>query len=144
MHSEDGRARAIARSRADEVIDYLQEDFTKNGKTYDVVFDAVGKHSFRRCRRSLKPCGRYLETDLGFLWHVPLLILATRWIGDERVMLPVPKYAKQNVLFLRELIEAGKYSAVIDRTYPLEDVVEATKYVETEQKTWNVVLTVDR
>ena len=128
---------------ADEVIDYLQEDFTKNGETYDVVFDAVGKHSFRRCRRSLKPGGIYMETDLGFLWHVPLLILATRWIGDERVMLPIPKYTKQNVLFLKELIEAGKYRAVIDRTYPLEDVVEATKYVETGQKTGNVVLTVD-
>ena len=61
---------------ADEVVDYLQEDFTKNGKTYDVIFDAVGKHSFRRCRRSLKPGGIYIETDLGFMWHVPPLALA--------------------------------------------------------------------
>ena len=60
---------------ADKVIDYTQEDFTKNGETYDVVFDAVGKHSFRRCRGSLKPNGIYIETDLGFMWHVPLL----RW-----------------------------------------------------------------
>ncbi len=128
---------------ADEVIDYLQEDFTKNGKTYDVIFDAVGKHSFRRCRRSLNPGGIYLETDLGFMWHVPILVLLTRRIGDKKVTLGMAKYRKQDVLFLKELIEAGKYRAVIDRRYPLEDVVEATRYVETEQKTGNVVLTVN-
>jgi NADPH:quinone reductase-like Zn-dependent oxidoreductase len=128
---------------ADSVIDYLQEDFTKNGETYDVVFDAVGKHSFRRCRRSLTPGGVYVETDLGFMWHVPPLALATRVIGDKRVTLPIPKYTKENVLFLKELVEAGKYRPVIDRRYPLEQVVEATKYVETGQKTGNVVLTLD-
>jgi NADPH:quinone reductase-like Zn-dependent oxidoreductase len=127
---------------ADEVIDYLQEDFTKNGQTYDVVFDAVGKHSFRRCRHSVKPGGFYVETDLGFMWHVPILALATRLIGDKRVTLPTPDYTKKDVLFLKELIEAGKYRPVIDRSYPLEQVVEATKYVETGQKTGNVVLTV--
>jgi NADPH:quinone reductase-like Zn-dependent oxidoreductase len=133
----------VASLGADQVIDYTQEDFTKNGETYDVVFDAVGKHSFRRCRRSLKPGGIYIETDLGFLWHVPILALLTRWIGDKRVTLPVPRYAKEDVLFLKELIEAGNYRAVIDRHYPLEEVVEATRYVETGQKTGNVVLTVN-
>jgi NADPH:quinone reductase-like Zn-dependent oxidoreductase len=128
---------------ADEVVDYLQEDFTKNGETYDVVFDAVGKHSFRRCRESLKPGGIYLETDLGFMWHVPILVLLTRRIGDKKVTLGIAKYTKQDVLFLKELIEAGKYRAVIDRRYPLEEVVEATRYVETGQKTGNVVLTVN-
>jgi len=128
---------------ADEVIDYLHEDFTKNGETYDVILDAVGKHSFRRCRRSLKPGGIYLPTDLGFMWHVPLLALLTRWIGDKRMTLAIGKYTKKDVLFLKELIEAGKYQAVIDRSYPLEDVVEATRYVETQQKTGNVVLTVN-
>ncbi|MGZ8513151.1 MAG: NAD(P)-dependent alcohol dehydrogenase [Candidatus Limnocylindria bacterium] len=127
---------------ADEVVDYLCEDFTANGKTYDVIFDAVGKHSFRRCRRSLAPGGIYIETDLGFMWHVPVLALATRWIGDKRVTLPIPRYTKEDVLYVKQLIEAGKYRAVIDRTYPLEDVVEATRYVETEQKTGNVILTV--
>jgi NADPH:quinone reductase-like Zn-dependent oxidoreductase len=127
---------------ADEVVDFTQEDFTKNGKTYDVVFDAVGKHSFRRCRGSLKPDGIYLETDLGFLWHVPILAFLTRWIGEKRVTLPVPKYTKEEVHFVKELIEAGKYRAVIDRTYPLEQVVEATQYVETGQKTGNVVLAI--
>jgi NADPH:quinone reductase-like Zn-dependent oxidoreductase len=128
---------------ADEVIDYTREDFTKNGKTYDVVFDAVGKHSFRRSRRSLKPDGVFVTTDLGFMWHAPLLLLLTRWIGDKKVKVGITKYAKEDVLLLKELIEAGRYRAVIDRRYPLEDVVEATKYVETGQKTGNVVLTVD-
>jgi NADPH:quinone reductase-like Zn-dependent oxidoreductase len=127
---------------ADRVIDYLQEDFTKNGETYDVVFDAVGKHSFRRCRRSVRPGGIYIDTDPGFMWHVPVLALLTRWIGDKKVTLPIPKYTKKDVLLLKELVEAGKYQAVIDRCYPLEHVVEATTYVETGQKTGNVVLTV--
>jgi len=127
---------------ADEVVDYMQEDFTKNGETYDVIFDAVGKHSFRRCRGSLKPGGIYLTTDLGFLWHAPILALLTRRIGDKRVKLGIARYTKKDVLLLRELIEAGKYRAVIDRCYALEDVVDATRYVETGQKTGNVVLTV--
>jgi NADPH:quinone reductase-like Zn-dependent oxidoreductase len=128
---------------ADEVIDYLEEDFTKNGETYDVIFDAVGKHSFRRCRRSLKRGGLFIETDLGFMWHVPLFALATRWVGDKRVTIGLPRYRKQEVVFLKELIEAGEYRAVIDRSYPLEEVVDATRYVETGQKTGNVVLTVN-
>jgi NADPH:quinone reductase-like Zn-dependent oxidoreductase len=128
---------------ADEVIDYQQEDFTKNGKTYDVIFDAVGKHSFRRSRHSLKPGGIFITTDLGFMWHAPILAVLTRWIGDKRATVGIGKYKKEDVLLLKELIEAGKYRAVIDRTYPLEDVVEATTYVETRQKTGNVVLTVD-
>ena len=127
---------------ADRVIDYTPEDFTKNGETYDVIFDAVGKHSFRRCRRSLKSGGMFLETDLGFMWHGPVLVLLTRWFGDKRLALGINRYTKKDVLFLKELIEAEQYRAVIDRRYPLEDVVEATRYVETGQKTGNVVLTV--
>ena len=129
---------------ADEVVDYTQEDFTKNGEMYDVIFDAVGKHSFRRSRRSLKAGGTFVETDLGFMWHVPVLALLTRRIGSKRVRVGITKYTKKDVVFLKELIEAGQYRAVIDRLYPLEDVVEATRYVETGQKTGNVVLTVSR
>jgi NADPH:quinone reductase-like Zn-dependent oxidoreductase len=125
---------------ADTVIDYMKDDFTKNGETYDVIFDAVGKHSFNRCRGSLKPGGAYVATD-GF--RNIFLQLWTSRIGDKRVVFPIPPhYTKKNVLFLKELIEAGKYRPVIDRRYPLEQVVEATRYVETEQKTGNVVLTV--
>ena len=127
---------------ADEVVDYMQEDFTRNGETYDVILDAVGKQSFRRCRRSLEPGGVFITTDLGFMWHVPPLALASRWIGDKRVTLPIPNYAKEDVLRVKELVEAGEYRPVVDRTYRLEDVIEATKYVETGQKTGNVVLTV--
>jgi NADPH:quinone reductase-like Zn-dependent oxidoreductase len=122
---------------ADEVIDYEREDFTRNGKTYDVIFDAVGKHSYRRCRRSLAPNGIFVETDLGFMWHVPLLALASK-----RVTLGVARYKQEDVVLLKELVEAGEYRPVIDRVYALEDVVEATRYVETGQKTGNVVLTV--
>jgi NADPH:quinone reductase-like Zn-dependent oxidoreductase len=127
---------------ADEVVDYLQEDFTKSGKTYDVVFDAVGKHSFRRSRRCLVPGGTFVTTDLGFMWHVPPLTLLTRWVGSKRVRIGITKYSKEDTVLLKELMEAGKYRAVIDRTYPIEDVVEASRYVETGQKTGNVVLTV--
>jgi NADPH:quinone reductase-like Zn-dependent oxidoreductase len=84
----------------------------------------------------------FIETDLGFMWHVPLFILLTRWIGDKKVKMGIPKYQKEDVRFLKELIEAGEYRAVIDRTYPLEDVIAAVRYVETGQKTGNVVLTV--
>jgi NADPH:quinone reductase-like Zn-dependent oxidoreductase len=127
---------------ADRVIDYTQEDFTKNGETYDVVFDAVGKLSFKRCRGSLKTGGIYGSTDLGPYWQNPFLALWTSRIGDKKVLFPIPRYTKKDVIFLKELIEAGGYRAVIDRRYPLEDVVEAHRYVETGQKTGNVVLTV--
>ena len=129
---------------ADEVIDYTKEDFTMNAEPYDVIFDAVGKLSFGRCRGLLKPGGMYAVTDLGFLWQNPLLALWTSRIGDKKVLVPLPRHTKKDVLFLKELIEAGKYRAVIDRSYPLEDVVEATRYVETGQKTGNVVLSVGR
>ena len=124
---------------ADEVIDYTQDDFTKNGQTYDVIFDAVGKHSFRRSRGSLNPGGIYLATD-----HLSNLLLA-QWtrFGDKKVIFPIPpRYTKRDVLFLKGLMEAGQYRAVIDRRYPLADVVQASRYVDTEQKTGNVVLTV--
>lgn len=130
---------------ADEVIDYTKDDFTSTGKKYDVVFDAVGKSSFRRCRRALVRGGTYIETDLGFMWHVPPLALLTRIthrLGGRRVTMPIPKYAAEEIAVLKGLIEAGAYRAVIDRSYPLEQIVEATTYVETGQKTGNVVITV--
>jgi NADPH:quinone reductase-like Zn-dependent oxidoreductase len=127
---------------ADEVIDYTRQDFTEGGETYDVVFDAVGKTSLRRCRRLVKRGGFFVDTDLGFLWQNVALVLLTRWLAPVRVLIPIPKYTQADVLFARELIEAGRYRAVIDRSYPLEEVVEATRYVETQQKTGNVVLTV--
>jgi NADPH:quinone reductase-like Zn-dependent oxidoreductase len=126
---------------ADRVIDYTREDFTKNGQTYDVIFDAVGKHSFRRSRGSLEPKGVYLPTDgfVNLLWT-----LVSPLTRGKRVVFQIPpRQTKQDVRFLKELIENGEYRPVIDRRYPLEDVIEATRYVETEQKTGNVVLTLD-
>ena len=125
---------------AEEVIDYTREDFTKNGQTYDAIVDAVGKHSFRRCRGSLKRGGLYLPTD-GL--HNFALAPLTRRFADRKVVFSIPKYTKDDVQLLGELVERGDYRPVIDRTYPLEDVVEATKYVETGQKTGNVVLTLN-
>jgi NADPH:quinone reductase-like Zn-dependent oxidoreductase len=122
------------------VIDYTQEDFTKNGQTYHVIFDAVGKHSFKRCRGSLEPGGLYLPTD-GF--ENLVLALWTPRFGDKKVVFQIPpRQTKQDVLFLKQLVEAGEFRPVIDRTLALEDVVEATRYVETEQKTGNVVITI--
>jgi len=126
---------------ADRVIDYTQEDFTRNGETYDIIFDAVGKHSFQRCKNSLAPRGAYLATD-GFR-----NLLLSRWTArrkGKRVVFNIPpRYTKADVVYLKELIEAGKYRAVIDRIYPLEQVIEASRYVETERKVGNVVLTVN-
>jgi len=125
---------------ADRVIDYTQEDFLKNGQTYGVIFDAVGKLSFRRCRGSLGPGGFYLPTDgpANLMWA----LMPSRK-GAKRVVFQMPpRIPKQDVLFLKKLVEEGKYRPVIDRCYPLEDVIEATRYVETQQKTGNVVLTV--
>ena len=126
---------------ADEVVDYTKKDFRENGLEYDVIFDAVGKQRFTRCKGSLKPGGAYLPTDG---WGNFAMALWTRWVGDKKVRVSLPpRYRKEDVLLVRRLIEAGEYRPVIDRTYALEDIVEATRYVETGQKTGNVVLTVD-
>lgn len=125
---------------ADEVVDYTQEDFTKNGQTYDVVLDAVGKYSFARSRGSLAQGGLYVATDR--LVNFPLTLL-TKWVGDRKVVFSASGYGRDTLLLLKELLEAGKYRPVVDRTYALEQVVEATRYVESWQKTGNVVLTLD-
>jgi NADPH:quinone reductase-like Zn-dependent oxidoreductase len=134
--ANDGLVRSLG---AEHVIDFTKEDFTKSGQAYDAVFDAVGKVSFAQCKGSLKPGGKYLATD-----HLSnlALVLWTRF-SDRRVVFPIPpRYAKQDVLFLKRLMESGKYRAVIDRRYPLDQVLEATRYVATGQKIGNVVLTV--
>jgi NADPH:quinone reductase-like Zn-dependent oxidoreductase len=124
---------------ADEVVDYLAADFTRNGQTYDAIIDAVGKYSFRRGRRSLKPGGIYVATDgvRNLFWA-----LWTWRIGDRRLKFASGRKTKQDVVFIKELIETGKFRAVIDRRYPMEQVVEAHRYVETWHKAGNVVLTV--
>ena len=124
----------------DDAVDYTREDWTRRGP-FDGVFDAVGKSSFRKARRALKPGAVYASADLGWLWHGPVVILATKWLGSRKARLAIARYKQADLLRLCELVDAGAYRPVIDRSYPLEDVVEATRYVETGQKTGNVVLT---
>jgi len=128
---------------ADEVVDYRQQDFTKNGQTYDAIIDAVGKYSFRRGRRSLKPGGIYVATDGGrFMVETIALLVVTRWVGSKRVRSGIGRRRKEDVLFLKELIEAGEFRAVVDRRYPMDQAVEAHRYVEAWHKAGNVVLTI--
>jgi len=127
---------------ADTVIDYTQEDFTKSGQGYDFVFDAVGKSSFGACKKLLKPGGIYCSTELGPMWQNPFMALWTSKFGNQKIIFPIPKDSKEDMLFFKELIEAGQYRPVIDRRYPLEEIVDAYKYVETGQKIGNVVITV--
>jgi NADPH:quinone reductase-like Zn-dependent oxidoreductase len=139
----DTKAVKVVRSLgAKEVIDRFREDFTKRDTTYDVIFDAVGKHSFRRCRGSLEPGGIYVSMDLGFMYHIPLLALATRIFGSKRATVGIGRYRKEDLLLIKDLVETAKYRPVIDRTYELDEIVEAVRYVESGQKTGNVVLRV--
>ena len=128
---------------ADFVIDYTKEDFTKNGQHYDVVFDAVGKSSFFKCKKILNSGGTYFSTELGYLSQNIFLALFTRLFNGKKVLFPIPKDRKEDIVFFKELIEAGKYRAVVDRVYPMNQIVEATKYVETGMKTGSVVITID-
>ena len=128
---------------ADEVVDYLRQDFTKSGQSYDAIIDAVGKYSFRRGRRALKSGGVYVATDGGrFLLETFAFLIATRWVGRRRVRGAIGRRSKQDVQLLKELIEAGEFRAVIDRRYPMDQVADAHRYVETWQKAGNVVLVI--
>jgi NADPH:quinone reductase-like Zn-dependent oxidoreductase len=129
---------------ADTLIDYRKDDFTKSSETYDVVFDAVGKSSFFLCKHLIKEGGVYFSTDLGFLVQNPFLALWTKAFGSKKVIFPLPKSSKEDLNFFKEIIESGKYKAVIDRRYPLEQIVEAHRYVESGEKIGNVVITVHK
>ncbi len=127
---------------ADKVVDYEMEDFTVDDQRYDVVFDAVGKSSFARCKPLLKPGGIYLSTDLGYMAQNPFLALITPLFGKKKVLFPLPTISKKDVIFFKQLLEAGKFKPVIDKHYPLEQVADAFRYVETGQKVGNVVIEV--
>jgi NADPH:quinone reductase-like Zn-dependent oxidoreductase len=130
---------AVRALGADTVLDYHEEEVTKRGESWDVIFDAVGRQSFGRCRRLLTPDGTYIATD-GLA--NALLAVASRWVGRWRVVFPIPKYTRDNVEHMKGLIEAGTYRPVIDRVYPMEQAVEAARYVDTKHKLGNVVLVV--
>ena len=130
---------------ADKVIDYTQEDFTENGKTYDIIFDTVGKRSFSECKGSLTDAGIYLTTV-----PTPVIMLQVLWSAKssgKKVkfaatgLRPASEKIK-DLVFLTELIEAGEVKPVIDRRYPLEQTAEAHLYVEQGHKKGNVVITV--
>ena len=127
----------------DRVIDYRTEDFTKDAERYDVVLDAVGKSSFGRCKRLLRPRGVYVSSDLGPLSQNPLLALVTPPFGGRRVLFPIPRaHGRREMVYVKQLIEAGAFRPLIDRRYPLDEIVDAYRYVETGQKVGNVVIEV--
>ena len=123
---------------ADKVIDYTKDDFAKDGETYDVIFDAVGKAPFSTCMRSVKGNGFYLMGNPGLSQLLRKLLNSS----GKRVIGGAASYKSEDLAFLKDLIEAGKVRTVIDRQYPLERMVEAHSYVDTGQKAGNVVITV--
>jgi NADPH:quinone reductase-like Zn-dependent oxidoreductase len=130
----------VASLGADKVIDYTKADFTKNGETYDVIFDAVGKSSFSGCMKSLKEEGIYLHAVA-----TPAVMLRMRWASmrsRKKLIGGTAIPETENLIFLKELVEGGKLRPVIDRRYPLEKIAEAHRYVDKGHKTGNVVMTV--
>ena len=128
--------------RADKVIDYTREDFTQSGETYDIIFDAVGKSSFSRCKGRLKPRGVYLTTAISLA--IMLQMLWTLRVGDKKAIFATTglMQTKEKLIFLRTLVEAGKLRTVIDRCYPLKEIADAHQYVEKGHKKGDVVITV--
>jgi NADPH:quinone reductase-like Zn-dependent oxidoreductase len=129
---------------AERVIDRAVEDFTQDGQRYDVVFDAVGKSSFGRCRRLLEPRGVYLSTDLGPGGQNPFLALVTPLLPGKSVLFGFPRHDQAMMNDFKDLMESGQFRPLIDRSYPLAEIVEAYRYVETGQKVGNVVITVEQ
>lgn len=125
---------------ADYVIDYTREDFTKTGKQYDFIFDAVGKSSFGICKKLLKKNGVYISTELGKNGENIWMALYGLLLGGKRVLFPIPYIKKEDVIFLKELAERGKFKPLIDRIYPLEEIIAAYQHVESRQKIGNVIL----
>jgi NADPH:quinone reductase-like Zn-dependent oxidoreductase len=129
---------------AERVIDRTAEDFTQDEQTYNAVFDAVGKSSFGRCRRLLEPHGVYLSTDLGPGGQNPFLALVTPLLPGKSVLFALPRHDQAMMNDFKDLLESGLFRPVIDRTYPLAEIVEAYRYVETGQKIGNVVITIEQ
>jgi NADPH:quinone reductase-like Zn-dependent oxidoreductase len=125
---------------ADQVIDYAREDFAESGRSYDVILDVVGTGMYARCVRSLKPHGFYLLANPAL--STPFRKLGTSLTSSKKVVLQPSAQPVQDLLYLKELIEAEKVRVIIDRTYPLEHTAEAHTYAETGQKMGNIVITV--
>jgi len=127
---------------ADVVIDYQTQDYTRSGQTYHFIFDAVGKSSFSICKPLLKEKGIYVSTELGKGGSNVFLALITPWFKGRKVIFPMPQNNLEDLLFLRGLAAKGAFQPLIDRTYPLDEIVEAYRYVESGQKVGNVLVRV--
>lgn len=125
----------------DRVIDYKTQDFAKTDQKFDFIFDAVGKSSFGQCKPLLKKNGVYISTELGKNSENIFLALFTPLAGGKKVLFPLPSIKKEDVIFLKNLVETGKYKPLIDRSYPLDKIVDAYRFVEKGQKVGNVVIT---
>ena len=132
---------------ADHIIDYKKSDFTNDDRRYDFVMDAVGKSSFFKCRNLLKPGGVYVSTDLGYMAQNIFLPMITPiikpFIGMKKCVAPFPVDIRRSLLLVKNLIEKGEFTPLIDRTYPFDNIVDAYKYVELGQKIGNVVVTIE-
>jgi NADPH:quinone reductase-like Zn-dependent oxidoreductase len=128
---------------ASRVIDYTKEDLTVGGTRYDLVFDSVGKSSFRAAKKLLKPGGIYCSSELGFLWQNPFLALWTSKFGTHKLRFPIPKTSREDIDFLKGLVESGEFRPIIDRAYPLDQIVDAFRYVATGEKMGNVVISIN-
>lgn len=132
---------------ADRVIDYTKEDFTKDNKKYDFVFDTVGKSSFFKCKQLLQPGGVYISSDLGYMAQNIFLPIITPLIKplfrNKKTVAPFPVDIRGTLLLIKKLMEQDKFKAVIDREFPLEQIIEAYRYVEKGQKVGNVVIMVE-
>lgn len=127
---------------ADKVIDYTKEDFTQNGETYDLIFDILGKSSFSCCKSSLKPNGILLFASFK-MKQLFQMLWTSMTSSSRRVICAIAPGSTEDLLSVKELIEAGKIKAVIDRCYPLEQIAEAHSYVEKGHKKGNVVITLE-
>jgi len=127
---------------ADTVIDYQTQDFTKTENKFEFIFDAVGKSSFGQCKPLLTENGIYISTELGKNGENILYALTTSLWKGKKLLFPIPSITKEDVIFLKELVQKGEFKPVIDRKYKLDQIVEAYKYVESGQKTGNVVLNI--
>ena len=127
---------------ANKVIDYTKEDFTNSSEKYDFVFDTVGKSTFKKCKPLLVSGGVYMSSELGPMVQNPFLALITPIFGNRKVKFPLPTNRSRSVRLIKKLSEEEKFRAVIDRTYSLDKIAEAYRYVEQGQKIGNVVIAV--
>ena len=127
---------------ANRVIDYTKEDFTKNNQKFDFIFDAVGKSTFTKCKPLLKSRGVYISSEPGAMAQNIIFALITPILGNKSVKFPIPTDIKGSVLFIKKLMEQESYMPIIDRKYPLDNIAEAYRYVETGEKIGNVVITI--